>query len=73
MTRNDVVIGFGQPPHRIEAFQHVTGAFQDRKQPALLEIGIEVRRVGAEHDPATAGENAYDLQTFRMSAYPVHG
>ena len=53
-------------------FEHVRDVVNDRKGASLFHVGIEMRRIRREHQPAAPRHDANALQTFGMAADVVH-
>src|SRR5258706_8370096 len=47
--------GVGEPMQRRMAFKHVAHVVDQRKRPALLHVGVEMRGVRREDDPTAVG------------------
>lgn len=43
-----------------------------RENPLFQRVGIEMCRIGHQHDPATLGEDAHHLQAVRMATDAMH-
>src|SRR5258705_3660116 len=61
MPRNEMLGGTREPQRRAMRFEVGRQIVEDRKRTALLEIAIEVRGVGTEHDPAACRRDPHDL------------
>src|SRR5258706_7473117 len=53
------------------ALHHGSGVEDDGERPRLVHVGVEVRRVRGEHDPADPGVHAHGLQSPGVPADPV--
>src|SRR6266571_4573583 len=70
---HDVVHGSRELLERLVAVDHLAGAVDDGKYPALLDVGIEMGRIRREHDRAAPGFYPDALQPLRVPADPVNG
>ena len=57
----------GQRADRLEGVVHLGQVADDAEGAILFDIGIVVRRIGGQDDPAARGLNADDLQSRRVT------
>src|SRR5436309_9483200 len=73
VARNDMRGRTGEALYGREAFEHVADVEDRRIGTHLLEIGVEMRGVGGQHDPAAPCLDAHHLQPVGVPADMVHG
>ena len=73
VTGNDVVGRVGQRADRLEGVVHLGQVADDAEGAILFDIGIVVRRIRSQDDPATRCLNADDLQSSRVPTDVVNG
>src|SRR5207302_5525215 len=65
---NDMRGAVGQVADAAPALDHLADMEDDREGPRLLVIGVKMRGVGGEDDPAAPGPDADDLKPHRVAA-----
>ena len=57
----------GQAVDAREASIHIGHVVDRGKRPLLLDVGVEVRSVGRQHQPALVGMDTHDLEAGGMA------
>src|SRR5262245_16204740 len=71
MAGNDVVRRTRQAPEGRVALEHLADIVGDGEDAALVDMRIEMGRVGGEHHMAAPGLHPHALQPFRVPADAV--
>ena len=72
MARDDALARPGQAFQRVVALEHVALVVEHAEHAPRIDVRVEVRGIGGEHDGAALGRDAHALQPFRMAADLVH-
>src|SRR5215210_6812647 len=72
VARNYVRRGIGEGTHEVEGAVHPCQVGHDAERTVLLDVGVEVCRVGGEDDVAPDGLYPHHLQSRRVPAGLVH-
>ena len=73
MPGHDVAWRAGELLQRLIALDDFLDIVDQRKDPAAVDMGVEMRSVGGEHDVAEPRLHPHRLQSFGMAADVMHG
>ncbi len=73
VTWNDAIGVPGQPLDGFPPRTHVADIVDDRKRAAAMEIAIEMRRIGRQHNRPPRSRDPHHLQSVGVTADVMHG
>ncbi len=68
MAGRDVKRRIGKTIHDVEGVERPPHIEKIRKRPSLLDIGVVMRGIGGEHQPASSRSYPHDLETHGVPA-----